>query len=271
MKLKTLLGLSALLVASCAAFFSVTGLGLLFHGASISVMVMAVSLEISKLVSAAYLKQKWSELEKTLKTYLTLAVLVLMFITSLGIFGFLSDAFQQQSIQIAKVERQISVYDNKIKINTTEINRHEQKINNLTQVRSSQEANLTKLIDKEKGTSRLSSMIRNADQDIRTSSVKIDSLNTLNTQLYQAIDSVKNQNIDLEKQVGGFRFVAEAFGVELKVAVKYFIFLIVFVFDPLAIALILAYNSVKRREKDEVVVEEEKPKPTLLKRLLKKK
>ena len=105
MKLKWLLGVSALFVASCSAFFSVTGLGYLFYGASTSVIVMASSLELAKLVTAAYLKQKWEELEKFLKFYLSLAVLILMLITSLGIYGYLSDAFQQQNIQIQRVDR----------------------------------------------------------------------------------------------------------------------------------------------------------------------
>ena len=248
MKLRTYLAFSAFLVAGCAAYFSVTGLGLLFYGASVSVMIMAGALEFAKIISAAYLKQKWSELEVFLKTYLTIAVVSLMVITSAGIYGFLSDAFQKQSLRLEKVERQVNLVENKIKINKTEIDRYEQKIANLSAIRNSQEQNLSKLIDKEKSTSRVSSMIRSADQEIARSSKIIDSLNAANTSLLTEIEQIQNQNLDLEEQVGGFRFVAQTFNIDIKTAVKWFILLIVLVFDPLAIALVLAYNSTRRKE-----------------------
>jgi hypothetical protein len=261
MNIRILLGIAALLVAGCAAFFSVTGLGLLFHGAAISVMIMASTLEFAKLVSAAYLKQKWWDIGRFLKIYLTLAVVTLMFLTSMGIFGFLSDAFQQQSILIEQVDRKIGVLNNKITLNNAEIERYNKQIANFSQIRNSQETNLSKMIERQQGTSRISGMIKNADAQIKLSSNRIDSLSNQNTIIYQEIDEVKNQNIDLEKQIGGFRFVAEAFGIELKKAVKYFILIIVFVFDPLAIALILAYNTTQKPElpeiKDLVLVEED--------------
>jgi len=240
MKIKLLLGLAALLVAGCAAFFSVTGLGLLFHGASLSVMIMASSLEFAKLVTASYLKQKWYEIGTFLKSYLIIATITLMFLTSMGIFGFLSDAFQQQSLVIEQVDRKISIINNKIIINKSEIERYNNQIKNISQIRNSQETNISKMIDRKEGTSRMTSMIKNADEQIKTFSVKIDSLSDQNTKAYQEIDNIKNQNIDLEKQIGGFRFVADAFNIELKKAVKYFILIIVLVFDPLAIALLLA-------------------------------
>ena len=261
MKLKTLLGVSALFVASCSAFFSVTGLGLLFYGATTSVIVMASSLELAKLVVAAYLKQRWEELAGFLKFYLSIAVFVLMIITSTGIYGYLADAFQQQSLQLEKVEREISVLTNKIKINESEINRYEQKIGNLTSIRNSQEKNLSTLIEKEKGTSRVSTMIRNADNEITYSSRKIDSLNNANVVIYQQIDDVKNKNIGLEKQVGGFRFVAEALNVDIKTAVKWFILLLVFVFDPLAIAMVLAYVRYAKKQEPEEPKVEPQPEP----------
>ena len=251
--IKFFIALAAILVAGCAAFFSVTGLGLLFHGASISVMVMASCLEFAKIISASYLKQQWQQLEKFLKTYLTIAVVILMFLTSMGIFGFLSDAFQQQSIVLEKVDRQIQVINNKITLNKGEISRYTAQITNLTQIRNSQETNISKLIERQQSTSRITSMIRNADNEIKGFSKKIDSLSSENTKMYQEIDNVKNENIGLEKQVGGFRFVAEAFGIELKKAVKYFIILIVFVFDPLAVALILAFNTTKERGIDAII------------------
>ena len=107
--LKYLVALSAILIAGSAAYFSVTGLGVLFSGAAVAVMVMAGSLEFAKLVTATYLKQEWDEIKGFNKWYLTISVGILMMITSAGIFGYLSNAFQQQNLQLQQVDREILV------------------------------------------------------------------------------------------------------------------------------------------------------------------
>ena len=101
--LKYLVGFSALIIAGCAAFFSVTGLGVLFSGASTAVMIMAGSLEFAKLVAATYLKQKWDEIKGFNKWYLVTAVGVIMLITSAGIFGYLYNEFQQQNLKLGQI------------------------------------------------------------------------------------------------------------------------------------------------------------------------
>ena len=112
--LKYLVALSAILIAGSAAYFSITGLGILFSGAAVAVMVMAGSLEFAKLVSATYLKQRWDEIKGFNKWYLSSAVGILMLITSAGIFGYLSNALQQQNIKLDQVAREIQVWQNKI-------------------------------------------------------------------------------------------------------------------------------------------------------------
>ena len=241
--LKYLVGLSAILVAGCAAYFSVTGLGVLFAGAATSVMVMAGSLELAKLVAATYLKQEWDSLKGFNKWYLTISVGTLMLITSAGIFGYLSNAFQQQNLGLQKVERDIAVYQTQITKNDGEIARYTTQLTNQQNIRNSQEANLSKQIDKDKSTARVSQMIRNADKEISSISKRIDELTKQNNVSLDSINSIKNANINLEREVGGFRFVAEAFGVPLNDVVKFFILIIVLVFDPLAVALIIAFNG----------------------------
>ena len=252
--LKVLVGLSAILVAGCAAYFSVTGLGVLFAGASLSVMVMASALELAKLVAATYLKQEWDTLKGFNKWYLTISVATLMLITSAGIFGYLSNAFQQQNLELQKVERDISVYQNQIAKNDTEIARYTNQLNNQQNIRNSQETNLSKQIDKDKSTSRVTQMIKTADKEIASVSKRIDELTIQNNVALDSINNIKNNNIELEKEVGGFRFVAEAFNVPLNDVVKFFILIIVLVFDPLAVALIIAFNGLimKRKEEDEL-------------------
>ena len=252
--LKVLVGLSAILVAGCAAYFSVTGLGVLFAGASLSVMVMASALELAKLVAATYLKQEWDTLKGFNKWYLTISVATLMLITSAGIFGYLSNAFQQQNLELQKVERDISVYQNQITKNDTEIARYTNQLNNQQNIRNSQETNLSKQIDKDKSTSRVTQMIKTADKEIASVSKRIDELTIQNNVALDSINNIKNNNIELENEVGGFRFVAEAFNVPLNDVVKFFILIIVLVFDPLAVALIIAFNGLimKRKEEDEL-------------------
>ena len=248
--LKVLVGLSAIIVAGCAAYFSVTGLGVLFAGASLSVMVMAGALELAKLVSATYLKQEWDNIKGFNKWYLAISVATLMLITSAGIFGYLSNAFQQQNLELQKVERDISVYQNQITKNDTEITRYTNQLNNQQNIRNSQEANLSKQIDKDKSTSRVSQMIKTADKEIASVSKRIDELTIQNNVALDSINAIKNNNIQLEREVGGFRFVAEAFNVPLNDVVKFFILIIVLVFDPLAVALIIAFNGLIMKRKE---------------------
>jgi cell division protein FtsL len=234
--LKWLVGFSALIIAGCAAFFSVTGLGVLFSGASTAVMVMASSLEFAKLVAATYLKQKWDEIQGFNKWYLVSAVALLMLITSAGIFGYLSNAFQAQSLKLQQVDREIMVHSTKIDQNTTQITQLSTQISEFNK-------NQGKILDGGKVNSRLIRSIDNRDKEIAKINKKISDLQDQTAKENEKINEIKTSNIDLEKEVGGFRFVAEAFGIELKNVVKFFIFLIVIVFDPLAVALIIAFNG----------------------------
>jgi hypothetical protein len=241
--LKVLVGLSAIIIAGCAAYFSVTGLGVLFAGASISVMVMASALELAKLVAATYLKQKWDDIGGFNKWYLTISVGVLMLITSAGIFGYLSNAFQAQSLQLQQVDREIAVHQTKIDQNTAQITQLSTQITEFN-------TNQGKILDGGKVNSRLIRSIDNRDKQISKINDKISILQTQNAEETEKINEIKIANLDLEKEVGGFRFVAEAFGIELKNVVKFFIFLIVIVFDPLAVALIIAFNGLIESKSD---------------------
>jgi hypothetical protein len=241
--LKFLVGFSALIIAGCAAFFSVTGLGVLFSGASTAVMVMAGSLEFAKLVAATYLKQTWDEIKGFNKWYLTISVGILMMITSAGIFGYLSNAFQAQSLQLQQVDREVLVYTTKIEQNTAQITQLNTQLGQLSSTQST-------ILEKGKVNSRLLRSIDSKDRQVSQINKKISTLQDENAKNNEKINEIKIANLGLEKEVGGFRFIAEAFGMELKNVVKFFIFLIVIVFDPLAIALIIAFNGLIAKKKD---------------------
>jgi hypothetical protein len=249
--LKLLVGISALIIAGCAAYFSVTGLGVLFSGASVAVMVMASSLELAKLVAATYLKQKWDEIQGFNKWYLTSAVAVLMLITSAGIFGYLSNAFQAQSLKLQVVDREILVHQTKIDQNTAQITQLNEQLGNLSSTQNT-------ILEKGKVNSRLLRSVDAKDKQVTELNKKISDLQDKNAKSTEEINKIKLSNMDLEKEVGGFRFVAESFGVDLKNVVKFFIFLIVIVFDPLAVALIIAFNGMisnKKRKTKEILTE----------------
>jgi hypothetical protein len=240
--LKYLVGFSALIIAGCAAFFSVTGLGVLFSGASTAVMVMAGALEFAKLVAATYLKQMWDEIKGFNKWYLVSAVALLMLITSAGIFGYLSNAFQSQSLKLQQVDREVLVYTTKIDQNTAQITQLNTQLGQLSSTQNT-------ILDKGKVNSRLLRSIDQKDRQTAQINKKIEGLQTENAKNNEKINEIKTSNLDLEKEVGGFRFIAEAFGMELKNVVKFFIFLIVIVFDPLAVALIIAFNGLIETKK----------------------
>ena len=242
--LKYLVALSAILIAGSAAYFSVTGLGVLFSGATVAVMIMAGSLELAKLVSATYLKQRWNDIKGFNKWYLSFAVGILMLITSAGIFGYLSNAFQQQNLALQQVDREILIH-------TTKIQQNESQIQQLSKQITEFNSNQGKIIDGGKVNSRLLRSIDNRDKQIEKLNDKISLLQEDNAKENDAINKIKTDNIELEKEVGGFRFVAEAFGIELNTVVKFFIILIVIVFDPLAIALIIAFNQLIMKSKND--------------------
>jgi hypothetical protein len=249
--LKYLVGFSALIIAGCAAYFSVTGLGVLFSGAAASVMVMAGALEFAKLVAATYLKQEWENIKGFNKWYLTSAVALLMLITSAGIFGYLSNAFQSQSLKLQQVDREVLVYSTKIDQNTAQITQLNIQLGQLSSTQNT-------ILDKGKVNSRLLRSIDQKDRQTAQINKKIEVLQTENAKNNEKINEIKTSNLDLEKEVGGFRFIAEAFGMELKNVVKFFIFLIVIVFDPLAVALIIAFNGLilpKKKTKEELLSE----------------
>jgi hypothetical protein len=250
--LKYLVGVSAIVIAGCAAFFSITGLGILFAGASISVMVMAASLEYAKLVTATYLKQKWDTIKGFNKWYLTAAVVILMVITSAGIFGYLSNAFQQQNIKLDQVAREIEVWQNKINYGNQQIATLQSQSKDLTSTQNT-------LLSKGNVNSRLIRSADNRDKQSTAISKKINIIQDSIVAYNGHINDIKNANISIEREVGGFRFVADAFGMTLNNVVKFFIFLIVIVFDPLAIALVIAFNQLVMVKKEEEEIESSNP------------
>jgi hypothetical protein len=133
------LGITALFVASIAAFFSVAGIGMLFSGAAISAMIMATSLECGKIVATSFLYRYWNKTTKFLRTYLIGAIIILVIITSLGVFGWLSSAYQSSSIQYENIQTQTMTLVNQKKSVEVQLVSSKQRLDELMSIRLDQE------------------------------------------------------------------------------------------------------------------------------------
>jgi len=299
-----LLFVVSVLIAGTAAFFSVRGIGLLFAGSFMPVVIMASSLEIGKLFAVSFLYRKWDVMPKLLRFYLSIATILLIIITSLGIFGFLSDAYQDtrnkvsfydtkiQSIEEhntalrkqietrqqaekskqnntnVNVDRYKSIYDDFVKQqNQTKqslVNRvimMDEQMNTL-KGKTGLFSNTAKKIEaletqqsEERG--RIKTQLLEIESRIKAEYEsflsKVDLANNTQqesldvTPLLKKIEDNNNQILELrssvnETDIGSFRFIANAFDIETDTAVKWFIIMIVVVFDPLAMCLVVGYN-----------------------------
>jgi hypothetical protein len=242
-----LIAFSALSISATAAYYSVTGLSMLFAGASFAVLVMASSLEISKLVIASLLYQYWDKLNKILRTYLTIATIVLILITSAGIYGFLSSAYQSVATQSEIVDKQIAALESK------KVLYEETRDNLLTDRKSNNELkgalsknSITQYTDKNGNL-----VIRNNNAAIKN----IESTSKENEKLASKIDVVNDSIFSLENQIlevkvnseasselGPLKYLSGLTGQPMDKIINWFLLIIIFVFDPLAISLVIAAN-----------------------------
>ena len=245
----------ALAVAGCAAYFSVWGLSQLFAGASVAVIIMASVLEIGKLVVTTALHTYWDKLSKPLKVYLSLSVIILMLITSAGIYGFLSNAYQKTANKLEIHEGELGVLDSKKTIfqkniddNQKIIDSKTKRLDQLSGLRTTQESR----IDGSKSNRDRNSIrgdISSANTEIQKLSVEIDGLNTKNSVLSDSIGKYNVKALEMKSgsdvagEVGPLKYIAELTGVPMASVVNYMILLLIFVFDPLAISLVLATNK----------------------------
>ena len=254
---KTLVSLSALIIAGCAALFSVTGIGTLFAGAAVSVMVMASALELGKLVGISFLYRYWTEIPRALKSYMLVASIVLIGITSAGIYGYLSSAYAKVAAEPLKMNADIQIYNAQIGTLEEEIKRKTIRLDQIISLRSQQENRIDNLITKS---------VTGSNSTIRSAQNSLTELNRTATQLQKEINQTSAQRdsltakslttevgISTNSDIGTFIYISRAMEVPLDTVVKWFILVIVLVFDPLSICLVLAYNFLQKRE---IIVEQ---------------
>lgn len=266
----TLIALTALSVSLSAAFYSVTGLSKLFAGASFQVMVMAGSLEVAKLVIASLLYQYWGQLNKILRTYLSVATVILVLITSIGIYGFLSAAYQETATKTGIVDKEIELLElrkNRF-IESRDYYYQEKKSldEGINELRKGLSNNVIQYKDRETGqiiTTTSSSNRRALQEQLKSA---INQRNEISIKLEQATDSINSIEVksltvetesDLAGELGPLKYLSELTDVPMNRIINYLLIIIIFVFDPLAISLVIAANFAfdkikpKKREVDD--------------------
>jgi len=250
-----IIALSSLSVSLSAAFYSVTGLSKLFAGASFQVLVMASSLEIAKLVIASLLYQYWGELNKILRAYLSVAAFVLVLITSAGIYGFLSSAYQETAATAGIIDKEIELLE--LKKNRFEENRiyylseKEELDRSISDLRKGLANNVIQYKDKETGeiiTTTSSSTRRALHKELDQAVVSRDNISQKLEVVTDSITSLEIQVLNVESnsevasELGPLKYISELTNTPMSKVVNILMLVIIFVFDPLAISLVIAAN-----------------------------
>ena len=246
---------SALSVSASAAFYSVSGLSKLFAGASFEVIIMAGSLEVAKLIVASLLYQYWDTINKLLRTYLTIATVILVIITSMGIYGFLSAAYQDTYRQLTIKDNQIGFLDQKREFYEKDVARYDlelERISNNIATLSNAKASSIQVRDTASSTG-FRQTISTTELRLSQQRINVEEENRQNVQAKreQVADSLQKyqleileleNNSEVAGELGPLQYLSELTGVPMNKIINYLLLVIIFVFDPLAISLVVAAN-----------------------------
>ena len=250
-----IIAISALSVSGSAAFYSVYGLSKLFAGATVEVIIMAGSLEVAKLVIASLLYQYWDTINKLLRTYLTIAATILVLITSMGIYGFLSAAYQETYQTLLVNENRIEFLDNKAKFYEDDITRYdkelEQILDNISTLSNAKSVSIQVKDTSVAGGIR--NTISTVDLRLAQDRLRIEENNRKDVYLRRSIaaDSLQKykfeilelqNNSDIAGELGPLKYLAGLTDTPMDKIINILLLVIIFVFDPLAIALVVAAN-----------------------------
>jgi hypothetical protein len=257
MILAWLLLLTGLTISAVAIYYSVVGLTAIFSAAAIPIIIMGSALEIGKLVCASWLKSNWERAPGFMKYYMTTAVVVLMLITSMGIFGFLSKAHNDQNLVSGDVQSKLAIYDEKIKTARENIDADRRQ---LKQMDEAVDQLMGRSTD-EKGADKANAVRKSQQRDRAALAKDIETNQKLIASLNDEAAPIRAENRKVEAEVGPIKYIAAfIYGAApdssmLEKAVTWIIILIVIVFDPLAVIMLLASQMTfawKNENKDEI-------------------
>lgn len=237
--------LTAFLIAGVAAWFSIAGLMSIFSASALAIAIMAGSLEVGKLVSASWLYRNWGNTGLWLKSYLTGAVVVLMLITSLGIFGYLSKAHLDQAVPTGDVTARIEMIDDQIQLEQSNIDANKKA---LGQMDAQVDQALGRTTDL-KGANRAVQIRRQQASERKLLQADITKAQTAMAELRKQRAPIAGELRKVESEVGPIKYIAALIYGDnpdtnlLERAVRWMIILLVIVFDPLAVVLLIAANK----------------------------
>ena len=231
--------ITALGISAVAAFYSIVGLMAIFSASALSIAVMGIVLEIGKLITASWLYQNWKKIPLLLKSYLTIAVIVLMFITSMGIFGYLSKAHIDQGSGTSELYVKVERLDNRITSERKIITRAEKQLSALDSA-----------LDKYLELGAVSKGLKKREDQEQERNALTDNINNAQGRIDKLLDEKSEYKLQInsfEVEVGPLKYIsALVYGDEaldyIDTAVRAVILILVFVFDPLAVLLIIAAN-----------------------------
>lgn len=234
--------IAALILAIISGWFSVNGIMYLFSGAMFSAGLMAGSLELAKVVSVSFLYRYWTDALKGIKHYMLVGVVILSLITSAGVYGFLTAAYSQSAVQYNFTKSQITAVQDQINTSMQLVESDKSRISMYNDTRMKQESRLDSLVGKngfvtqQRVLEQDAAAIKNLETSIQKRQDRIDSLRR---EIFKA-DSILNTS---SSKLRTFDYVAEMLNISLDSLVKWFVLIIVFVFDPMSMALFVAYNT----------------------------
>ena len=250
-----IIAFSALSVSASAAFYSVSGLSKLFAGASFEVIIMAGSLEVSKLVIASLLYQYWDTINKWLRSYLMLAAVILVLITSMGIYGFLSAAYQDTYRNLSVKENKISFLTQKKDFYESDVNRYDVELNRISEnisILSNAKATGIQVRDTST-TSGFRNTISTTELRLSQQRITVEEENRRSIQSKREVvaDSLQKYQLSLltlendneaTGELGPLQYLSGLTGVPMDKIINVLLLIIIFVFDPLALSLVIASN-----------------------------
>lgn len=254
--LAILVALSAFAISASAAFYSITGLTKLFAGVGFAIFIMATALEVSKLVIASLLYQYWNEINKVLRAYLTIAMIVLMIITSAGIYGLLSSGYEVTANKLEVNKATIENIEKQKALFETQKVALEQELNlintNLNDLRKSGSSTITEQVYDKRTKQYVTKAVRvpakfiekQIDVISNQKSTKDEKLSAVNDSIFACETKILNLKTDndISAEIGPLIYLSKITGKPMDVVINWFLLLIIFVFDPLAIALVIAAN-----------------------------
>jgi hypothetical protein len=260
--LKNLIWFCAIGLAVFSGYYSVYGISKLFSGGSWSIVGMAGMLEFSKLVVITFLHDHYKTLKTAFKIYLMSSAVILMILTSVGVYGYLTNSYQETAKEIYETQNKIALIDKKKEIFfeqksqiDTLVKQKGQRISSYDQLRLTQENSLNNQLTQKKGTKGLQKNIQSVDNSTQTLNKEISELNQKSIGLSDSIAKLEQEKLVLENstftsEIGPLLYLSRLTGTPMDIIVNWFILVLVSVFDPLAVSLVIAANHLRHKENE---------------------